>query len=391
MVHRLNRYLFFYGEFFAAALLLYFAKGVPLGFFIGYAFFLAVIALTKHLIFAATDEYTDTSFTSTALFLCEFAPIFLTFANVCDAQTLLLCSGGVILMLLSVRFGAAVSCDFALAAAGCAAVAMIAATKTIEGALLLFSILMTATLLYAVYSRFALPAFVVSTAIPAAILVRCHEFGTLLIMLFSLVLIIYITGSKAMKLSLTGLIVVTFAVWIAIYRYDVLYERLLNISSSSSWQRVIPRIFYRADEESQQYLLKKLVFGRGIFGLFSTVFSPGNYTDIISYPSDEFTSCGDYLFSVLTFYASPYSFIIVILCFAMLVSSIRRNIDTPQIILVSVLISRCVIHVFGNISIIVPFTGIPFAFLSHGHSCVLASAIIVALLTVLEQHSDHEE
>lgn len=386
---KLNSILFKYSEFFSLSFLMYFSIGLSKIFTLFYFGLLIVLGILKSSLFIESDEYNDTTIASISVFLTELAPILLSYTQVLDAGSVIVLVFGTILIILSVKLGVLINADAAIVISTIAAI-ILYVFRGIDGAALLFVVMLVILNKYVLHTKLALPFFAASIVIPCIILGVNHEYGTMMILLLSISVYVAFFGNKGMRISLLAFIAILFTVWLVIYSNDELYYDILSLSNNDDFKRDIPRIFLRTDEGGQLDLLRHIVFYRNPINYFFTFTGPGYYTEIVQYENDYFTSSADYMFSVFTFFASPYSFIVVLTTLYFMIESIRRNLDKAQVIVPIFCLMRCIVHVFGNISLI-PFTGVPFLFLSHGHTCALVSAIMIALQTILEQNSRIDE
>ena len=201
--------------------------------------------------------------------------------------------------------------------------------------------------------------------------------------------------SNKSKVSKAALIITILCVimWFLIIfvtpLYDLMYDMVTKICGSHEHIReqihnFMSRTFFHYSSTDQLPLLHSLINGQNIINKLTCTFSPAEYTEIVKYENGASTSSADYCFSLVLYFLGPISACLLFFSSVYVyISSTIRNFNNRYRIIPIVLCSQTIIHVLGNMMIL-PFTGIPYPFLSFGNANLIINFVMIFVLAHAE-------
>lgn len=228
------------------------------------------------------------------------------------------------------------------------------------------------------------------------LLILNHESGSCFILLLGYDVFCFTSDNKKVRKIALIITIAVIIVWGLIFftpLYDLIEILIDTIFSDrpgirTSLHNIMNRIFFHYSTTDQLPLLHSLINGQSMITKLTCTFSPSPFTEIVKFETGESTSSADYLFSLLLFFLGPIAGIILSgLSVFFYSSSIMNNIESEYRIIPIILLSQTMIHICGNMMLL-PFTGIPYPFLSHGSSNLMISFLLVFLLTYYEMKGE---
>ena len=221
---------------------------------------------------------------------------------------------------------------------------------------------------------------IVLALIPIALILKQPDNGTAIVT-FGIIAVMFFIGGLNFKYILAALGIL--AVGIPIY-----WSRLPDYARD--------RIFIFLDPESDilgkglQGYMSKISIGSGKFwgtGLFKGVQNNSNYTPF---------KHSDFIFAVIGEELGLFGGIILISLYGLLITRmifIAKDSDYYSRVLISGVVALFFIHIWENIAMtmnLMPITGIPLPFVSHGGTFQVANLICIGLVLGIKYHKEVE-
>lgn len=345
------------------------------------------------------EEYLhDCSVITFVVFLSEFSLIFLTYTGVSVKLPFIITLAGIalaaILLVCSKKIKISFIKPVLIVTAIAALCTLILHKFSISTELIKLSFILSLIILFD--HRDSYLGGLILLLISCVLLFLNHEAGSSFILLLSYDIFCLTSDSKKVRrvALITTAVVVT--VWVLIF-FTPLYDLIDGLidtvfsckpSICTSLHNMMNRLFFRYKSTDQLPLLHSLINGQSTITKLTCIFSPAPFTEIVKFETGESTSSADYLFSLILFFLGPIAGIILSsLSMLFYSNSIRKNYESEYRIIPITLLSQTLIHICGNLMLL-PFTGIPYPFLSHGASSLLISFLLVFLLTYHEMRGE---
>lgn len=403
VLKKFDIYIFFYGELANIANALFFSRVLNKAFCFMYIAMLLLLLFLKNILFRPQEKYADrTSLLGISLHLMEYSLLFLTYAeqSVIKETVIMLTACGMIWMVLKdhdlkhIRSNVLIAL-FLMALA--VSVVLKKTTWTIE----LIKLLFLWSSLYLLNGRRVLWIFVPLAVCSAMLVVLAYEYGSIMVLAFTAVLMCILSRDKAAVITGVVLCAAVLGIWLVIYNSTTAYQWVIGLVGSE--RRVtLQRLFFNYKQDDQLVMINKMIVGRNdLSGVFSpgsgmslnrrcldigryilSMISPPEYTELVSAASSS-TAAADYMYSLMCYVNPIYCFIMMVMFIISLFRSINRNINSELKIIPLILLGQTMIHILSNL-MLVPFTGLPLPFLSHGPASLTLNVGMLYILSKCE-------
>ena len=345
------------------------------------------------------EEYLhDCSVITFVVFLSEFSLIFLTYTGVSVKLPFIITLAGIamaaILLVCSKKIKVSFIKPVLIISAIAALSTLILHQFSISTELIKLSFILSLVFLFD--HRDSYLGGLILLLISCVLLFLNHEAGSSFILLLSYDIFCFTSDKKKVRKATLITTAAIFTVWALVYftpLYDMIDGLIDAVFSSkpsicSSLHNIMSRLFFHYSSTDQLPLLHSLINSQNMITKLTSIFSPAPFTEIVKFETGESTSSADYLFSLILFFLGPIAGIILS-GFSMIIysGSIKKNYESEYRIIPITILSQTLIHICGNLMLL-PFTGIPYPFLSHGASSLLISFLLVFLLTYYEMRGE---
>ena len=344
------------------------------------------------------DRLNDCSLISFVVFLSEFSLIFLTYTQVSVKLPFIITFAGMVLGTLLLLYVENIKISFVklmliitlIATLG----SLILHKFNISTELIKLSFILS--LIFLFDHRESYIGGLILLLASCALLILNHESGSCFILLLGYDVFCFTSDNKKVQKIALIITLAVIAVWAIVFftpLYDLIEELIDTAFSNrplirSSLHNIMNRIFFHYSTTDQLSLLHSLINGRSMITKLTCTFSPSPFTEIVKFETGESTSSADYFFSLILFFLGPIAGIILSgLSVLFYSNSIRKSIESEYRIIPIILLSQTMIHIGGNMMLL-PFTGIPYPFLSHGSSNLVISFLLIFLLTYYEMKGE---
>lgn len=400
-------YIFFYGELVNIAAALYFSRVVNKAFCVVYILMLLLLLFLKNILFRPQEKYADrTSLLGISLHLLEYSLLFLTYAeqSVIKETVILLTACGMIWVVLKDRDLKHIKSNV-LIALFLVALALSVVLKKTTWTIELIKLLFLWSSLYLLNGRRVLWIFVPLAVCSAMLIFLAYEYGTVMVLAFTAVLMCILSRDRAAVITGAVICAAVLGIWLVIYNSTAAYQWVIGLVGSKH-SVTMQRLFFVYKEDDQLLMINKMVVDRNDL---SAVFSPGSgmslkrrcldigryflsmisppaYTELVSAASSA-TAAADYMYSLMCYVNPIYCFIMMVMFISALFRSINRNINSEMKIIPLMLLGQTMIHILSNL-MLVPFTGLPLPFLSHGPASLTFNVGMLYILSKSEINNE---